>query len=129
MRKSILVLELATLSVCFLAVLKAFPSEIDGQLNAKRRVFPSIGPGLREIRRTSSGNYYVLASPAVGVAIFDQKGKPLAVVGAPSESPSATTSTTRDSWNWWASLPSQASASELSGHATMSATSRAAPPP
>jgi len=89
MRKSILVLELATLSVCFLAVLKAFPSEIDGQLNAKRRVFPSIGPGLRAIRRPSNGNYYVLASPSVGVAIFDSKGTPLSVIGAPPEIPSA----------------------------------------
>jgi hypothetical protein len=83
MRKSILALELAFLAVCFLAVLKAFPSELDGQLNAKRRVFPSIGPGLREIRRTSNGNYYVLAS--VGIAIFDAKGKRLSVVGASAE--------------------------------------------
>jgi len=87
MRKSVLVLELAAFSVFLVTVLKAFPSEIDAQLNAKRRVFPSIGPGLREIRRTSNGNYYVLVSPSVGVRIFDSKGKALSVVGASPETP------------------------------------------
>src|SRR5271169_6889925 len=67
----------------------ASASEIDDDLMASRRVFPSIGPGLRAVRRAANGNYYVLASPSVGVAIFDPKGKQLSVIGAPPEHPIA----------------------------------------
>jgi hypothetical protein len=52
-------------------------------LMASRRMFPSIGPGLRALRRSANGNYYVLASPAVGLAIFDAKGKEISIIGAP----------------------------------------------
>jgi hypothetical protein len=60
-------------------------SEVDDDLFARRRVFPSIGPGLRAVRHAANDNYYVLASPTVGVAIFDSNGKQLSVIGAPSE--------------------------------------------
>jgi len=60
-------------------------SEIDDDLFARHRVFPSIGPGLRAVHHAANGNYYVLASPTVGVAIFDSNGKQLSVIGAPSE--------------------------------------------
>jgi hypothetical protein len=86
MRKSLLVLAFAALCLCLVAVLKAFPSEIDDQLTAKRRVFSPIGPGLRQIRRGANGNYYVLVSPSAGVLTFDAKGKQLSVVGAAPES-------------------------------------------
>ena len=87
MWKSLPALGLAALLLCAIVVLKAFPSEseIDAQLTARRRVFSSMGPGLREVRHASNGNYYVLASPSVGVAIFDPKGKQLSVIGAPPE--------------------------------------------
>ena len=87
MRKSLLALEVATLVLCLAAVLKAFPTEIDDQLMARRRVFPTIGPGLREVRRAANGNYYVLASPG-GVAVFDSKEKQVLVIGAPPQNPS-----------------------------------------
>jgi hypothetical protein len=91
MRKFLLALELAALFLCLTGVLKALPSEIDAQLTAKRRVFSPIGPGFREIRRGANGNYYILASPSVGVAVFDAKGRQLTVVGAPPEAPTAST--------------------------------------
>lgn len=74
---------LAALLLCLAAVFWAAASEVDEQLLAKSRVFPGIGPGLRAIRRGADGKYYVLASPTVGVAIFDSTGKPLGVIGAP----------------------------------------------
>ena len=87
MRTSLPALGSAVLLLCTIVVLKAFPSEseIDAQLMARRRVFTNIGPGLRQVRRASNGNYYVLASPSVGVAIFDAKGKQLGVIGAAPE--------------------------------------------
>lgn len=82
MRKKLCTLGLAGMLLCLASALWALPSEIDAELMARRRVFSGIGPGLRAVRRAANGNYYVLASPSVGVAIFDPKGKQLALIGA-----------------------------------------------
>src|SRR5271169_2695512 len=82
MRKMIGILALTTALLPVAGALWAGASEIDDELMASRRVFTSIGPGLRAVRHAANGNYYVLASPSVGVAIFDSQGKPLSVIGA-----------------------------------------------
>jgi hypothetical protein len=56
---------------------------------ARRRVFPSIGPGLRALHHGADGKYYVLASPSVGIVVFDSQGKQLQVIGAPPPAPVA----------------------------------------
>jgi hypothetical protein len=89
MRKMIGTLAVFTALLPIACALWAGSAEIDDDLMAVRRVFPTIGPGLRAIRRTASGNYYVLASPSVGVAIFDPNGKQLSVIGAPPPAPVA----------------------------------------
>lgn len=89
MRKWLPALGGAAALLSLAAALWSRPSEIDDQLTARRRVFSAVGPGLREVRRAANGHYYVLASPAVGVAIFDAKEKQLAVIGAPAEAPVA----------------------------------------
>jgi hypothetical protein len=83
MRKIIAVLALSAVCLLVAGALWAGASEIDDDLLASRRVFPSIGPGLRAVRRGANGNYYVLASPSPGLAIFDAKGKEISVIGAP----------------------------------------------
>jgi predicted DNA-binding WGR domain protein len=85
MRKYLPVLACPPLLLCLGALLHALPSEIDAQLSARRRVFPAIGPGFRELRRASSGNYYVLSSASPGIVLFDSKEKQLSVIGAPPE--------------------------------------------
>jgi hypothetical protein len=87
MRKIIGILAVAAVFLSVAAVLRGGASEIDDDLMASRRVFPNIGPGLRALRHGANGNYYVLASPSVGLAIYDAKGKPLSVIGAPSPQP------------------------------------------
>jgi len=87
MRKQLGLLGAFTLLFCLGGALWVGASEIDDELMAKRRVFPGIGAGLRAVRRTAKGNYYVLASPAVGVAIFDAQMKRIRVFGAPEEVP------------------------------------------
>lgn len=47
----------------------------DDQLTAKRRVLPSIGPGLRAVRVGPDGNLYVLAPPNNLVSVFGKDGK------------------------------------------------------
>lgn len=82
---------LAGVAVCFLlgfAILSA-ASDVDGDLMAKRRVFPSIGPGFRALRQGPEGKYYLLASPSVGIVIFDSKEKQVSVIGAPPAAPVA----------------------------------------
>ena len=75
---------------CVLALaLASAASEVDDQLMASRRVFPSIGPGLRALRHGRDDKYYLLASPNVGIAVFDSQEKQLTVIGAPPTSPTA----------------------------------------
>ena len=50
-------------------------------LAAQGRIFPDVGPGLRAIRRSSSGNYYVLTAPGA-VAIYNADGKKIGQVPA-----------------------------------------------
>jgi hypothetical protein len=79
----------AAAATCVLALaLASVGSEVDDQLMARRRAFPSIGPGLRALRHGHDGKYYLLASPNVGIAVFDSQEKQLTVIGAPSASPS-----------------------------------------
>ena len=70
--------------LCLASVLGAVASQVDDQLTARKRVFKPIGPGLRTVKRGQDGKYYVLASPSVGVAVFDDKEKQLTVIGAPT---------------------------------------------
>jgi hypothetical protein len=47
----------------------------EGELTAKKRLFPGVGPGLRALKRGSDGNYYVLSAPGSSASIFDSSGK------------------------------------------------------
>jgi len=78
----------AAAATCVLALgLWSAASEVDDQLMARRRVFPSIGPGLRAVRHGHDGKYYLLASPNVGIVVFDSKEKQLTIIGVPESSP------------------------------------------
>jgi hypothetical protein len=55
----------------------------EGELTAKRRLFPGVGPGLRTVKRGADGRVYVLASPAPGLVVFDSAGKQVLSIGAP----------------------------------------------
>jgi hypothetical protein len=75
---------LVAVVVCLVAPsLVPTAAQIDDQLMAKRRVFSPIGPGLRALRHGADGKYYLLASPGVGITIFDSAEKQLNVIGAP----------------------------------------------
>ena len=78
----------ASVVTCLFALaLVSAASDVDSDLMAVRRVFPSIGPGLRALHRGQDGNYYLLASPNVGIAVFDPQGNQLKVIGAPAPVP------------------------------------------
>jgi hypothetical protein len=47
----------------------------EGELVAKQRIFPGVGPGLRTLKRGADGRLYILASPAPGLLVFDAQGK------------------------------------------------------
>lgn len=62
--------------------------QVDDQLTARQRVFPGIGPGLRAVKRGADNRYYVLASPMVGLAVFDSTGaRREMTIGAPDAAP------------------------------------------
>ncbi len=77
-------LAAAAAILCLGLTILSGASEVDDQLSAKRRVFPAIGPGLRALRHGADGKYYILASPNVGIAVFDAKGTPLTPIAAPA---------------------------------------------
>jgi hypothetical protein len=87
MRKIIGIVAVVAAVLPVAGALWAGASEIDDDLMASRKVFPTVGPGLRAVRRAANGNYYVLVSPSVGVIIFDAKGKQLSVIGPPPPPP------------------------------------------
>ena len=89
MQKRVGFLGIALAMLCLCGVLWAGTSEVDEQLMARRRLFPAIGPGLRALRHSANGNYYVLASPSVGVVVFDASGQQLTTIGASPETSSA----------------------------------------
>lgn len=53
----------------------------EGDLSAKGRLFPSVGPGLRTLKRGADGRLYVLASPSPGLLVFDAQGKQVLTIG------------------------------------------------
>jgi hypothetical protein len=90
MQKSLKRFLAAAAAVSLLGIVVATAaSTVDDELIPIRRVFPAIGPGLRAIRHGVEGKYYLLASPNVGVVIFDGQEKQLGVVGAPPPAPVA----------------------------------------
>ncbi len=54
--------------------------QTEGELTAKVRLFPNIGPGLRSVKRGAEGRTYVLASPSPGLIVFDAHGKQLLAI-------------------------------------------------
>ena len=62
--------------LCLLACLDGrVVAQDEGELTAQRRVFPSIGPGLRTVKRGGDGRLYILASPTPGLVVFDAASK------------------------------------------------------
>jgi hypothetical protein len=58
-------------------------AQAEGELTAKVKRFPGIGPGLRAVKRGADGRTYVLASPSPGLVVFDAQGKQVLAI-APS---------------------------------------------
>jgi hypothetical protein len=63
--------------LCLLAPLTGGSAlgQTEGELTAKTRLFPGVGPGLRAVRRGADGRIFVLASPSPGLLVFDKQGK------------------------------------------------------
>jgi hypothetical protein len=60
----------------------------EGELTAKKRFLPGVGPGLRAVKRGADGNYYVLSAPGSSASVFDAAGKLLKRVPTFEESKS-----------------------------------------
>jgi hypothetical protein len=73
--------------LCLLTCLAgcAFGQE-EGELTAKKRFLPGVGPGLRAVKRGADGYYYVLSAPGSSASVFDAAGKLLKRVPAFEES-------------------------------------------
>src|ERR1700680_2458882 len=56
-------------------------AQYEGELTAKRRLFPEVGVGLRAIKRGDSDKTYILSSQ--GLMVFDGKDHKLLTIGSP----------------------------------------------
>src|SRR3984885_16325508 len=56
--------------------------QYEGELTAKRRLFPEVGVGLRAIKRGDSDKTYILSSQ--GLMVFDAKDHKLLTIGSPA---------------------------------------------
>ena len=62
--------------LCLLASLTGWAyAQDEGDLTAKKRLFPGVGPGLRAVKRGADGNYYILSAPGSSASVFDRSGK------------------------------------------------------
>jgi len=72
--------------LALLCLLMALPihgaAQTEGELTAKRRLFSSVGPGLKSVRRGPNGRLYLLVSPSPGISVFADDGKPVLQIGA-----------------------------------------------
>src|SRR2546430_11344655 len=66
------VLAVMCLLVCAAGIAAA---QDEGDLTARQRIFPGVGPGLRAVKRGGGGRLYILASPAPGLLVVDAPGK------------------------------------------------------
>src|SRR5256885_16439539 len=66
------VLAVMCLLVCAAGIAAA---QDEGDLTARQRIFPGVGPGLRAVKRGGGGRVYILASPSPGLLGFDAHGK------------------------------------------------------
>jgi hypothetical protein len=70
-------------SVCLLAACATITSaQYEGELTAKRRLFPEVGAGLRALKRGDSDKTYILSSQ--GLMVFDAKDKKTLTIGSPA---------------------------------------------
>jgi hypothetical protein len=77
--------------ICLLAFTASHSSaQVEDDLTAKRRLFAGVGPGLRAIKRGADGKTYILASPSLGLAVYDLAGKQVLSIGAPAAVPAST---------------------------------------
>jgi hypothetical protein len=72
------------ISPFFLPALAQEQYQFESDLVGKRRLYPDVGAGFRQIRRSANGDYYVLTAPAAAVRIYDPSGKRIGQV--PNES-------------------------------------------
>jgi hypothetical protein len=81
-------------SVCLLTAGAVIASaQYEGELTAKRRLFPEVGAGLRAIKRGDSDKTYVLSSQ--GLMVFDAKDRKLLTIGSTAtETPGSKTAAT-----------------------------------
>ena len=87
MRKGLGLLSRMVTIVCLLVCADAaVRAQTEGELTARRRLLPDIGPGLRAVKRGSDKRTYVLASPSPGLVVFDPQGKrELTIGGLPGD--------------------------------------------
>ena len=78
--RSLLLVCLSVFATAMFAAALPVAAQDDIDLEATQRVLPSVGAGVVAVRRDAAGRYYVLSERGGAVQVFDEKGKPLALI-------------------------------------------------
>jgi len=90
MRKRVGPIVKISVVVCLLAcTASTVLAQEEGDLLAKRRVFDPLGPGLRAVKHGADGRFYILASPAPGLEVFDAQEKQVLSINEMPAGPAA----------------------------------------
>jgi hypothetical protein len=81
-------------AVFFLAVISRAQGEIpqvqmEREITARARLFPQVGPGIKAIKRDSTGRYYILSAPGPTVKIYSAGGKLVGQIPNSAKAPGA----------------------------------------
>jgi len=91
MQKSVGPIAKIFVVMCLLACAAgSAPAQDEGDLMAKQRVYPGVGPGLRAVKRGGDGRLYILASPTPGLLVFDAQGKQVLSINELGVAPAGT---------------------------------------
>jgi hypothetical protein len=88
MRKRVGLIVRVLAVMCLLAcAVGTVLAQDEGELTAKGRILPGVGPGLRAVKRAADGRMYVLASPSPGLMVLDVQGKQVLSIGELTATP------------------------------------------
>jgi hypothetical protein len=86
---SIFSLTVLALGGIFTGTSRAQQGDQDEDIAARARLFPDVGPGVRAIRRSAAGRYYILNAPGAAIGIYTAEGQRVGQVPANATKESA----------------------------------------
>jgi DNA-binding beta-propeller fold protein YncE len=63
--------------------------QMEREITARARLFPEVGPGVKSLKRDSSGRYYILTAPGPTVQVYSASGRLVEQIPGSAKAPGA----------------------------------------